>query len=294
MEFSFAEVPPPFCNESLASWLQRLCQIYDLSFPKFQKIFSTSGNTDPDLFFSTAQFHELLEICGVSKRDALLIDLTFCRFLERPNLRALLLDEQVDGYSYRFCPTCFAEDPVPYLRIEWRFRTTEYCFAHHCDLKNSCGKCGKHIPILRTILSGSNAPAPVAHLAICLFCRESLSSPPALTKFEGNAALQLRNRTSVQKAIVAAVIHDYFVVHPFLGRYSLDLLPRIVSGIGLELLFAGSDAPPHHLGTSDLDSLRKILESTFRGNTWLQPGHARRQRLIRKSKALTKNVSKRK
>jgi len=179
-------------------------------------------------------------------------------------------------------------DVFPYLRIEWRFRTTEYCFSHHCDLKNSCEKCGKHIPILRTILSGSSAPAPVAHLAVCLFCREFLGSSTALTKFEDNAALQLLSLTSVLTAIVAEVIHDnfdYVVVHPFPERYSLDLIPHIVSGIGLEPLFAGSGGSPPHLGAPDLNSLHKILESTLRGNTGHQHAHTRRQRLIRKSKA---------
>lgn len=43
---------------------------------------------------------------------------------------------------YRFCPLCLAEDPIPYIRWQWRLVSTVCCGRHKTILHERCQKCG--------------------------------------------------------------------------------------------------------------------------------------------------------
>lgn len=49
------------------------------------------------------------------------------------------------AFSLQFCPTCLADDPVPYFRKTWRLAFCTYCLKHQCALYDECPVC--HSPV---------------------------------------------------------------------------------------------------------------------------------------------------
>jgi len=282
-------IPTPFLNESLASWIQRICQVYDLTLNRFHESFPTLSDKDIDLCLTSRHLGEIIKKYKISASHVQLINESFCRLAERPNLQSLLLMDVIDGYSYRFCPACWATDKIPYMRIEWRFRTSEYCFVHHSNLQSACHSCGKCVPIHRSILGGSIMPPPASNLAMCFYCRADLRKTPDDIELNLKAATQLKNRVNLQKAIISAVLHNYFVIAPFPEKYSLDHLPVMLDGAGLHILNAGASTMLFTtFENGSLNTLRKILCTALRGNTWLKAGHPIQRKLSRKAANLRK------
>lgn len=269
-------IPPPFHNESLASWIQRICQIYDLTFTRFHRTFSTSNRMDVDLCATSPQLIQITQICGIKFEYVKTIQASFCRLAEQPKLQRLLLTRLRDGYDYRFCPRCWSDDKIPYFRLEWRFRHCEYCLIHKTKLETHCLACGHGLATHRAMLGGTSHPAPVPHLAICLYCRKDLRSAGAIIAAE-QPALEALNNVKLAKAIVSAVVHGYFLIEPFQERRSLNEMLQLLDGVGLE--------PPDEKTTkilagferADLELLRGVIAAAVRGTRWLMPGHPRRK-----------------
>jgi hypothetical protein len=286
MVIKLAKIPHPFIDESLASWIHRICQVYDLTFTRFKKIFKTTENTDPDMYLTKQQLHQLLIICDLKTTDTQYIEAIFCKFVERKNLQALLLTHDVDGYSYRYCPICWKNDSIPYMRIEWRFRTSEFCFEHEIDLLSRCSFCAEPIPIHRALLSGSHAPPPLLHLAQCTNCRSDLRLTPNSPDFGMKAKHQMKERIKLQRTIVSAVQHNYFMLDFSPKKYALELLLNSLIGINPPINQTKSDLICYTLDSQEIMRLRKILLPAFRGTIWFIPRHPAHKKLVQKALTL--------
>jgi hypothetical protein len=280
MNVHLSGVPAPFYNESLASWIQRVCQVYDLTFSRFHEIFATSGGLDADLCLTSEQLPGIERICGFQPQDVSLFRHCFCRLKDQPNLQRLLLHHARDGYTYRYCPECWANDRPPYLRLEWRFRNCEYCFVHRHKLETSCHSCGTALPTHRSLMGGTRKPPPVSHMATCLYCRADLRS---VLPNEINCEAEVVKKIAFQKAVISAVLHGYFLVQPFSTRRSLNQMLTLMEGVGLEPPDKKSTAILAQFDADDRSMLLDVLNAAVRGVKWLRPGHPRRRRMARES-----------
>ncbi|KAB2916773.1 MAG: helix-turn-helix domain-containing protein [Dechloromonas sp.] len=50
--------------------------------------------------------------------------------------------------SLAWCPSCLAEDPVPFHRLSWQLQPTRVCLCHQDTLRTRCTRCLTAIPIL--------------------------------------------------------------------------------------------------------------------------------------------------
>ncbi|WP_369124446.1 TniQ family protein, partial [Undibacterium sp. CCC2.1] len=50
-----------------------------------------------------------------------------------------------NAYGLQFCPTCLAEDSVPYFRRRWRVAFYTVCNEHKTMLLDRCPKCGSSV-----------------------------------------------------------------------------------------------------------------------------------------------------
>lgn len=281
MSLKLANIPDPFLNESLASWIQRICQIYDLTFNNFQKTVGITGNDDLDLCFTREELVKFIDICDVNPNRVEHIQTIFCRLSEQPNLQTLMLSEPIDGYIYRFCPTCWAEDHTPYMRFEWRFRTSEFCFKHHTDLLSRCPFCENPIPMHKTILGGSVFPPPVAHLAQCHYCRADLRFTQIPIEFSALAMQQLMAKIDLQKSIASALLHNYFYVADKSEKFPLSLLALLLDGSAHHVLEPASKLYNLYKKNKILVIKRALIASY--SSSWIRTKHPAHNRLIQKS-----------
>lgn len=165
----FPGIPKPISNESLVSWMQRVCQVYGLTFSRFHDTFETSPNIDP----------------------------------------------------------------IPYLRLEWRFKHWRYCPIHRNPLSTKCPSCSKPLAMHRSILGGTVFPIAVANIAICLFCREDVRFPKYHRKDIIQDDADMAAIVAFQRTVISAVMHDYFFLQSSEEKLRLEELIRILERIGL-------------------------------------------------------------
>jgi hypothetical protein len=51
----------------------------------------------------------------------------------------------------RYCPYCLLENSTPYYSLLWRFNVVNACSTHGSYLLDSCGQCGKSLPLFTLI-----------------------------------------------------------------------------------------------------------------------------------------------
>lgn len=229
----FPGIPKPISNESLASWMQRVCQVYGLTFSRFHDTFETSPNIDPDLCMSESRLKAVAEACGIPLVDMQLIQNCFCKFADRPYLRKLLLTQSNGNPLYQFCGQCLATDKIPYLRLEWRFKHWQYCPIHRNPLSTKCPSCSKPLAMHRSILAGTVSPVAVPNIAMCLFCREDIRASKHHRKDIIQDDADMAAIIAFQSAVISAVMHDYFLLEFSEEKHRLEELIGIFERIGL-------------------------------------------------------------
>jgi hypothetical protein len=264
MTIQLSGIPKPFFNESLASWIQRVCQVYDLTLNRFHETFSTSGGLDPDLCLTSEQLLNVAKICNLRMEDFRIIQDCFCKLAERQPLQRLLLTTSKDKYSYRFCPQCWSEDKIPYFRIEWRFRHGKYCFKHQLKLRSECPYCGKVLAMHRALLGGTIKPPPVLDLATCLYCREDLRANAIERNQFTDCPAEVESNIAFQRTVISATLHNYFLIQPLKEKWSLDQMLILIEGVGLEVPDGRSTAAHAQFGPEDLRTLRGIVRRSLR------------------------------
>ena len=83
-------------------------------------------------------------------------------------------DNRRDRPILAWCPSCLANDTVPYFRRRWRFAPFVVCLAHRAMLRDRCWKCRSRIDVL--------APAGSGRQPRCGSCGALLRDAPATTR----------------------------------------------------------------------------------------------------------------
>jgi hypothetical protein len=169
----FPLAPNPYPEESISSWVIRLCGAYQCSFARLKDMAGLHlPNDDWDLELDQALLKQFLRAAGLEIAD-------FQYRWINPQTHAEIGLELIARYfskkpAYAWCPTCFDEDAEPYLRWQWRFKNYMHCIKHRTLLSTSCFACGFVFTTHRSLLSLATSKTPTINLAFCQGCGSSL------------------------------------------------------------------------------------------------------------------------
>ncbi|TFW08108.1 hypothetical protein E4K72_08075 [Oxalobacteraceae bacterium OM1] len=257
-----AGLPTPFLHESTCSWIQRVCQVYDLSYGQLHAAFGIDVRSDPDLNLSAS---DIMRVARAGRLDLSVFSLmrvTLGRVAERKAIRSLVLRDELRYPVYRFCPLCFSEDGIPYLRLEWRFKAWEVCEAHGIDMPTKCWSCGRYLHHSRSILSGRGGYTLVPSLAHCIVCRGDQRNFPA-SAFSYPKAEVFQRKVRFQRAVLSALVHDYMRVEPLSHRFSVSEMATLVGLIGLDAPDASDKQLLEKMGRRDRLHVMWIIEKAL-------------------------------
>ncbi len=221
----FYGVTTPFPRESATSWLQRVCQQYDMSLSTFLAFVDGEKRRirDVDMALAPRHYPRLAELCGIQLECFDLMRRSLGRCSLRRGLRPLLAFGEKRRPAYGFCPLCWRDDKIPYLRIEWRFEHWRICLAHRTRMSSRCMACHSPLQIHCSILGGAGTVMPsLAHCFKCGFDLRHNIVPAAVDRSDNVASL-----VRAQIAIVSAVTHGYIHIAGYGDRrFEIDLLAR--------------------------------------------------------------------
>ena len=219
----FYGTPKPLFCESFASWVQRVCQHFDMTYASFARLLGVAFGQDVDLALDDAGYRQLARLFGLADEDFALMRLSFGRCVTSKPLRRLLYYRDDGRLAYRFCPCCLRADSTPYYRLEWRFEHWTICPQHRVKMEYACLRCGTRPQMQRTILSGSRSVPTLAHCCACA-CDMRQTGAGAT----GSEQMpELNQVVSTERAVVSAVVHGYFSVVGFRARrVTLRRLPE--------------------------------------------------------------------
>ncbi len=243
-------VPRPLRCESPASWVQRVCQRYDLTYSKFLACIGKRAANDIDLALQPENYLALSNVCGIefAAFDLMRRSLGRCAWMRE--LQELVSFREKQLPLYRFCHLCWRADKIPFLRLEWRFARWTMCPTHGIPMSDRCSVCLEPLQMQRAMLGG--ASRVVASLAYCYCCGSDmrLGSERQLANDVLTVSAQAIN---TQRAIVSAVAHGYFFIDG-LGERALPVkrLPLwvrhdVLEGIGAAGLLATNSARAEEL-----------------------------------------------
>ena len=166
----FPLVPKPYPEESVSSWVIRLCGAYQCTFSRLQILSGVSvHDSDWDCGLAQELLDGLLRACGYSYADFgyRRINPLFLKEIEFKLTPRYFQDKP----AYAWCPTCFDEDSEPYLRWQWRFRNFTHCVKHRTLLNTECQECGAGYTTHRSLLLNRVSVTPtLISLAQCQRC----------------------------------------------------------------------------------------------------------------------------
>lgn len=157
-------------DESPGSWIQRLSGAHQYSLSQissFSKVFPKQFDWDANV--SNQEWLSLLKLadadesfCGEARFaiNALRYRMPRRSHLYRAHARP----------CYRWCPSCFSGDSVPYLRWHWRMAACTYCDVHKCRLEEKCRWCSSPLSLHRALLVGGGRSRNITDLSICGSC----------------------------------------------------------------------------------------------------------------------------
>lgn len=169
--FPFA--PPPLPGESIASWVIRLCGSHGYGFTTVKKLAQVKVKYDDwDRGMDHQSTLRLLEAAGLEYKEFFNENLD-PHFLQECGV--VLHPINTDwGPAYGFCPMCFAEDQVPYLRWRWRYKNFKKCTRHQRTLLLSCPHCGARLNSSRPILRDDSSEEYIPNLGYCKNCAQPM------------------------------------------------------------------------------------------------------------------------
>jgi hypothetical protein len=172
--------PPPEYLESLTSYLMRLAELNGISSidgisalcfsHQDRRITREIGDYPP------VSFDDLTQVAAWN--EDLLHATTFFHLAAKfgrsplPQPMSRFLSGCVGQYL-RYCPVCFAEQPVKYYLLPWRFLVVTCCRKHKCRLLEACGHCDELIPLFRAPFTPGSCPKCRHELKLCASAPES-------------------------------------------------------------------------------------------------------------------------
>ena len=240
--------PPPYADETLASWLWRLTHCNYVHSPSVllrclrdTRLKTTpivmDGLREPALFTALAELtntsvavvyqhtiHRFAPILTPPERDVLL-----CQVSANRTLPLLYGNATRNCYTPRFawCPACLAEER--YVRLHWHIPFVACCLVHHCWLLEACPACQTRLKE-PDILSG--------HCLGCHLCLERAVSIPVPT---GDLLLRLT-------ATVMGWLYGHLDTMPTkLPDVAAAVLLRVLQGLRSAVQRAGNAWDFHHI-----------------------------------------------
>lgn len=196
---ALCNVPRPFANESICSWLTRLSLSQGVSLWVMMGYLELKLHIDFDFRFWR------LDIESISKKTGLSISDFKNQKIFSKSLR--LYDYYASHYvmhykrrrRFRFCPLCLQEDEIPYFRIEWRLKLCVSCPIHECLLEDHCHRCRNPITLPVNLFSKVSDTKPVESLANCQSCGAQLTKVnPASFKGALYEAMDLKSKKFIK------------------------------------------------------------------------------------------------
>ncbi|AHG65259.1 TniQ family protein [Advenella mimigardefordensis] len=213
-------VPELILDESLASYIARLCQMHSVDPGILMRGLSIQQKKDYDLDVEYSDLVQLIQGTQLTDNDIFFFTTRFSHLREQ-NLLWLFLSSDRDKGYYKYCPRCLETDFVPYWRWTWRFRHYEVCPRHRIKLLDCCHSCGQRININKRLnkryVSGENGSI----MGFCYRCGTALSdagSKPIQSK-------NLANYLELQDVITSACLNGRFKVRGFDENFQLKCLP---------------------------------------------------------------------
>jgi len=205
----------------MSSWLSRLGQQQGMTAEDLFGFLSKKPMRDADYTFSPQNVWDVVAMTRLQRKDFLVQDAVY-RAIRRTNLlrRQILTGKERTPIS-RFCPYCLKTDPLPYYRIEWRFKFWKYCPKHGVEMQTICSNCQQSQNLNRSLVS-SEAPL---NLAFCRCCQSYLGGirVPTFTAPEG----VIDTISAVQQNMMASIVSGYCRLAPFKKRFSLHAMIRL-------------------------------------------------------------------
>lgn len=173
----------PLPDELLSCWLVRLAHGHGLKVQTFcNLIFGNQRqvwNRDIDRLAPTWLVDELILRTGISPELAWGTTLRAYEGVLYPKFRLAgtlqwiltlkLYHRTRQGYGLQFCPTCLAEDEIPYFRKRWRIALNTVCSKHNTRLFDRCPHCDAAVVFHRLDMAGSTE-VNIAPLSYCHSC----------------------------------------------------------------------------------------------------------------------------
>ena len=141
----FLIIPEPFEGEIFSSWLARCAYAHKthpktflhLHFPKDKFIYTITPNIDATIS------DEILQVISLKTSFSMTKLKNMTMIFYDGYLQEQIIRNGTNKYltNYRFCPKCWQEDKIPYIRKEHRIVFSTFCKKHKCYLQDKCPNC---------------------------------------------------------------------------------------------------------------------------------------------------------
>ncbi len=152
--------PPPQFQESISSWLARLCLVLGCDLTTFStRVLAekpTVWNNDIDRKLSVTAIGRLSVSTGVPEARIERMTLDAYQGMAFRNLppfgglpwvlpRHNFKNRSAPASRGQYCPDCLAGDKIPYFRRYWRLSFFTFCPRHRRLLLEGCPRCGRSV-----------------------------------------------------------------------------------------------------------------------------------------------------
>ena len=232
----FCGTPRPLFCESFGSWVQRVCQHFQLTYTSFYRLTRIDVRRDTDLALDPVKCRKLAHLFALAEDDFSCMRLMFQRCSTWKSARGFLNFTDDGKPAYRFCPCCLRTDATPYYRLEWRFKHWTVCPRHRVKMEDACQSCGSAPQMSKTMLSGYRG---VPSLAYCYACWGDVGRTPAPAGSEG--CPEIDRAAATARAVVSAVILGCFGIVGFNSNWMM--LKHLPGLLGHDLLVGAPYEP---------------------------------------------------
>lgn len=149
----FLIIPEPFEGEIFSSWFARCAYahkthpktFWNLHFSRDKFIYTITPNIDATIS------EELIEIISSKTSFSITKLKNMTMMFYDGYLQEQIIRNGINKFltNYRFCPKCWQEDKIPYIKKEHRIVFSTFCEKHKCYLLDKCPKCNASISILK-------------------------------------------------------------------------------------------------------------------------------------------------